>query len=178
MKGNFAHLIRPLVITLLILIVLEILSTAILPMVGLTKYRIPFNVLIVLYMGFKLETPFTSILILILQYTHSFFSIEGWEMGTVAGVMICIIISYLKDLLHLTSSVITIVVTQLFQTLWFIIVSSLIYLKTDDFSYIVQKFWRFLPESIVISLIAPFLFSILDVIWKTEGESSGLGSSV
>ncbi len=178
MKGNFAHLIRPLGITLLILIVLEILSTAFLPMVGLTKYRIPFNVLIILYMGFKLETPFTSIMILILQYTHSFFSIEGWEMGTVAGVMICIIISYLKDLLHLTSSVITIVVTQMFQTLWFLIVSSLIYLKTDDFSYIAQKFWRFLPESIVISLMAPFLFSILDVIWKTEGESRGLGSSV
>lgn len=177
MKGNFAHLIRPLGITLLILVVLEIMSTAFLPMMGLTKYRIPFNVLIVLYMGFKLETPFTSIMILILQYTHSFFSIEGWEIGTVAGVMICIIISYLKDLLHLTSSVITIVVTQVFQTLWFLIVSSLIYMKTDDFSYITHKFWRFLPESIVISLLAPFLFNILDAIWKSEGES-GLGSSV
>lgn len=178
MKGNFAHLLRPLGITLLILIVLEILSTAFLPMMGLIKYRIPFNILIILYMGFKLETPYTSIMILILQYTNSFFSIEGWEMGTVAGVMICIIISYLKDLLHLTSSVITIVVTQVFQTLWFLIVSSLIYLKTDQFSYIAEKFWRFLPESIVISLLAPLLFSILDAIWKTEGKSTGLGSSV
>ncbi len=177
MKGNFAHLIKPLGITLLILVVLEIMSTAFLPVMGLTKYRIPFNVLIILYMGFKLETPYTSILILILQYTHSFFSIEGWEIGAVAGVMICFIISYLKDLLHLSSSVITIFVTQIFQTLWFIIVSSLIYLKTDDFTYITQKFWRFLPESIVISLLAPILFSILDAIWKTEGES-GLGSSV
>lgn len=178
MKGNFAHLIKPLGVTLLILVVLEILSTAFLPMMGLTKYRIPFNVLIVLYMGFKLETPFVSIMILILQYTNSFFSIEGWEMGTVAGVVICIVISYLKDLLHLTSSIITIVVTQIFQTLWFLIVSSLVYLKTDDFSYIAQKFWRFLPESIVISLLAPFLFSILDAIWKTESDSGGLGSSV
>jgi len=177
-KGNFAHLIKPLGVTLLILVVLEILSTAFLPMMGLTKYRIPFNVLIILYMGFKLETPFVSLMILILQYTNSFFSIEGWEMGTVAGVVICIVISYLKDLLHLTSSIITIVVTQIFQTLWFLIVSSLVYLKTDDFSYITQKFWRFLPESIVISLLAPFLFSILDAIWKTESDSGGLGSSV
>jgi len=177
-KGNFAHLIKPLGITLLILIVLEILSTAFLPMIGLTKYRIPFNILIVLYLGFKLETPFVSIMILIIQYTNSFFSIEGWEVGTVAGVMICIVISYLKDLLHLTSSLITIVVTQIFQVFWFLIVSSLVYLKTDNFSYIVQKFWRFLPESIAISLLAPLLFSILDAIWKMDSDNSELGSSV
>jgi len=177
-KGNFAHLIKPLGITLLILIVFEILGTAFLPMMGLTKYRVPFNILIVLYMGFKLETPFVSIMILLIQYTNSFFSIEGWEMGTVAGVMICIVISYLKDLLHLTSSVITIIVTQIFQSFWFLIVSSLIYLKTDDFSYIIQKFWRFLPESIVISLMAPFLFRIFDAIWKMDSDNSELGSNV
>ena len=172
MRGSFLSILRPLGITLLILIILEIMSTALLPMMGLTTYRIPFNVLIILYMGFKLETPFTAILILITQYTHSFFSIEGWEMGTVAGVFICIVISYLKDLLHLSSSVITIFVTQLFQLLWFVVVSSLIYMKTDDFTYIIEKFWRFLPESIIISLLSPLLFGILDVIWKSEGESS------
>lgn len=177
MKGDWLKLLRPLGITLLILIVLEIFSTALVPMLGLTKYRIPFNILIILYLGFKLETPYTSLLIFILQYTHSFFSIEGWEMGTIAGVIICIVISYLKDLLHLSSSVITILVTQLFQSFWFVIVSTLLYLKEDNFSYIVEKFWRFLPESIVISLLAPFFFGILDVIWRAEGERS-LGERV
>lgn len=177
MKGDWLKLIRPLGITLLILVVLEIFSTALVPMLGLMKYRIPFNVLIILYLGFKMETPYTSLLILILQYTHSFFSIEGWEMGTIAGVIICIVISYLKDLLHLSSSVITIFVTQVFQSLWFVIVSILLYLKEEDFSYIVEKFWRFLPESIVISLLAPFFFGILDVIWRAETDRA-LGDSV
>ena len=177
MKGDWIKLLRPLGITLLILIVLEIFSTALIPMLGLTKYRIPFNVLIILYLGFKMETPYTSILILVLQYTHSFFTIEGWEMGTIAGVMICIVISYLKDLLHLSSSIITIFITQLFQFLWFAIVSTLLYLKEDNFSYIIEKFWRFLPESIIISLLAPFFFGILDVIWRAETERS-LGESV
>jgi uncharacterized membrane protein YvlD (DUF360 family) len=159
------------------LIVLEIFSTALVPMLGLTKYRIPFNILIILYLGFKLETPYTSLLIFVLQYTHSFFSIEGWEMGTIAGVIICIVIGYLKDLLHLSSSIITIFITQVFQFLWFVIVSVLLYLKEDNFSYIVEKFWRFLPESIAISLLAPFFFGILDVIWRTETDRS-LGESV
>lgn len=98
-------------------------------------------------------------------------------MGTVAGVLICIIISYLKDLLHLTSNLTTIFVTELFQLLWFFIVSFLIYLRSDDISYIVGKFWRFLPEGIIVSLLAPFFFSIFDVIWK-PGHENSLGTDV
>ncbi|MCR9204763.1 MAG: hypothetical protein NXH75_09310 [Halobacteriovoraceae bacterium] len=177
MRGDWLKLLKPLGITILILVVLEIISTALIPMMGLTKYRIPFNVLIVLYMGLKLETPYTSLLILTLQYTHSFFSIEGWEMGTIAGVLICIIISYLKDLLHLSSSLITILVTQMFQFVWFAIVSVLLYIKEESFSYILEKFWRFLPESIVLSLLAPFFFGVLDAIWRGEQDRS-LGESV
>jgi len=170
MKGDMIRTIRPLGITLLILVVLEIISTALLPMMGFIKYRIPFNVLLVLYVGLKLETPYTSIIILILQYTHSFFSIEGWEMGTISGVLICIVIGYLKDLLHLTSNVMTVFVVQMFQFLWFTIVSILVYLKEDSLTYIVEKFWRFLPESIFLSLIAPFFISILDTIWQIRED--------
>lgn len=177
MRGDWLKLLRPLGITILILVVLEIISTAMIPMMGLTKYRIPFNILIVLYMGLKLETPYTSLLILALQYTHSFFSIEGWEMGTISGVLICIIISYLKDLLHLSSSLITILVTQMFQFVWFSIISVLLYIKDESFTYILEKFWRFLPESIVLSLLAPFFFGILDAIWRGEQDRS-LGESL
>jgi hypothetical protein len=177
MRGNWLNLLKPLGVTLLILVIFEVLSTALFPMMGLIKYRLPFNVLIILYIGFKLENPFVAILIFILQYTHSFFSIEGWEMGTIAGVLIYVVISYLKDLLHLSSSIMTIFVTQMFQFLWFLIVSTILYIKTDELSYIIEKFWRFLPESIVISLLAPVLFAVLDVIWQSE-QQSALGDSV
>jgi len=176
-RGDWIKQLRPLGITILILVVLEIISTALIPMMGLTKYRIPFNVLIVLYMGLKLETPYTSLIILALQYTHSFFSIEGWEMGTIAGVLICVIISYLKDLLHLSSSVITIFIVQMFQFVWFFIVSALLYLKEESFSFILEKFWRFLPESILLSILAPFFFGVLDAIWRSE-ENRSLGESL
>jgi len=169
-KAQLKDIIVPLIITLLILIVLEIISTALLPALGVQKYIIPFNILIVLYLGFKLETPYLSVIILIVQYFHSFFSIEGWELGTIAGVFICIVISYLRDVLHFSSAIITIAVTQIFQLVWFFTVSFLFYLKTNSFSLIVEKMWRFIPESIVISLLAPFFFAILDRIWSTGGE--------
>ncbi len=159
-----------LLITVLILIVLEVLASAFLPLFGLNKYMIPFNILIVLYVGFKLETPYLAIIILVLQLTHSLFSIEGWEYGTIAGVLICIVIAYLRDLLHFTSSFVTMLTVFLFQILWFFISSSLLYLKFGSMDYIVQKFWRFIPESIILSLLAPIFFSLLDKVWKTKAE--------
>ena len=177
MRRQLKDLIVPLFITLLILVILEIISTSLLPAFGASKYIIPFNILIVLYLGFKLETPYLAILILVVQYFHSFFSIEGWEIGTIAGIFICIVISYLRDVIHFSSAVITMTVTQIFQIVWFIIVSFLFYLKTNNFGFLVEKTWRFIPESIAISLMAPFFFSIFDRIWGTSGEGM-LGEDV
>ncbi|MDD0852660.1 hypothetical protein HBN50_06105 [Halobacteriovorax sp. GB3] len=168
MKLQLKNILISQFITLLILIVLEIVSTGILPLLGLQKYTIPFNILIVLFMGFKLETPYIAVLIFLVQYFHSFFSIEGWEMGTIAGVIICIVISYVRDLIHFHSAAATMFVTQVFQVVWFVIVSGLLYLKLDNMDYLVEKFWRFLPESILISLMAPFFFSLLDKIWGVQ----------
>ena len=61
------------IITSILLIVLQVLSTAVLPILGLTKYRLPFNILIILFLAFKLESPFLAIFILIFQYIYSFF---------------------------------------------------------------------------------------------------------
>lgn len=174
MKYQLKNILPSLILTILILILLEVISSAFLPLIGLTKYRVPFNVLIVLFIGFKVEAPYQAILIFIIQYLHSFFSIEGWAMGTIAGVCITLIISYLKDLIHFTSAGATIVVTQIFQTVWFLIVSIFIYIQTNSFNYILDKFWRFIPESILISLLAPFVFTVLDRIWNVpEGGSIG-----
>ena len=170
MRVRTAESLPRLFITILILIVLEVLSSAFLPLFGISKYMIPFNVLIVLFLGFKLENPYLALMIVAIQYTHSLFSIEGWEMGSIAGIIICIIISYLRDVLHFTNSIVTILVTQLFQFVWFIILSSLLYLKLENFSYIIEKFWRFIPESLVISFVAPFFFSILDKVWGVKDD--------
>lgn len=177
MKSDFRSLILPLILTLLMLCVLEIFSTAFLPVVGLRKYIIPFNILIILYLGFKLESPYIAILIILIEYFHSFFSIEGWEFGTIAGVFICILTSYLRDILHFSSAGMTMLVTQIFQGVWFLIVSAIMYIRLENMDYIVGKFWRFIPESLLISLLAPFFFSVLDRIWS-GGEGGMLGDEV
>lgn len=171
MKFGPKEFILKIFFTLVIIFILEIVNTSLLSHMGRGGFNIPFNVLIILYFGFKIETQFLAVLILIFQYFHSLFTIEGWEMGTISGIVVCTIISYLKDLLHFTSTFFTIIVVQLFQVLWFVIVSALIYIKMGDFNYIINKFWRFLPEGIIASIIAPFLFFLLDKIWNSDRVS-------
>lgn len=169
---NFKKEIIPLILTCIILVFFEIISTTIFPILGIDNVRIAFNVLVILYMGFKLDTPWLAILIFFIQITHSFFTIEGWEMGTIAGIITCTSISYLRDVIHLGSTSLTMITVQIFQMVWFCIVALLIYIQIDSWAYVIQKFWRFIPESILISILAPFVFGLLDKIWQPRGDGA------
>ena len=168
MDSHFRRLFIRLFITVLILIVLEVLSSALFPFMGMIRYRIPFNVLIVLYLAFKLRTSWLPVMILVIQWFHSFFSIEGWEMGTIAGVLVSLVVSYLRDLLDFSSKPITIVLTQIFQCLWVAVIAGLFALKGAEGHYLIDKLWRFIPESMIASLLAPTFFIALDKIWSSQ----------
>ena len=171
MNIQFKDVLLPFLLTIVGLFIVEVFSTAFLPLLGIENFRISIIILLVLYFGFRLEVPFLAVMIFIIQYCHSFFSLEGWAISTFSGVLVCMIIGYLKDLLHFPSIIATMLVTQIFQTLWFFISSLLLYLKLGNWQYIFNKFWHFLPESIIISLLAPFIFLLLDKIWKVGHDS-------
>lgn len=168
MKTQLNHMFVPLIKTVLLLIVLELITTAIFPMVGLENYRVPFNILFVLFLGLRLETPYLAVLIFVVQYFHSFFSVEGWEMGTIAGIVICIVVSYVRGMIHFSSWSMTMMITFVFQVLWFFVVSLLVYIQLGSFEYVFDKAWRFLPQSIVIALISPVFFYLLNRMWRVE----------
>lgn len=171
MKLKLKNAIPSLLITLVILIILEIITTAFFPALGVSVVRLPFHVLLVLYVAFKLDSPLISLIIFSIEYVHGFFSIEGWAIGTFTGVMIGIIISYLRDLIHFSTSLATILIIQLFQIVWFVITSFLIYLREDDYAFLIDRSWKFIPESVIISVLSPLLFIVLDKIWKLDKES-------
>lgn len=168
MKTQLKDMFLPLVKTLSLLFILELFTTAIFPMVGLENYRVPFNILFVLFMGLRLETPYLAVLIFIVQYFHSFFSVEGWEMGTVAGIVICIVVSYVRGMIHFSSWSMTMLITFVFQIFWFLIISLLVYIQLGSFHYVFEKAWRFIPQSIIIALISPLFFFLLNKMWRVE----------
>lgn len=160
--------------TLILLIILEIFTSAFLPAIGLVNFKPAFSVLIVLFMAFKLETPVLPYLILLTQYTHSIFSIEGWGIGTLAGIIVALSVRYLRDLLHFSTAISTIVVVQVFQVAWFLMVTFMLSIKLGDFGSFFSIFWQFVPESIFVSIISPFFFMVLDRVWKVNERSAGV----
>ena len=170
-KFNIKKILPSFFGTLILLLFIEIISTAVLPAIGIVNYKIPIDILVILFLGFRLETPFLAIFILFIQLFHSIFSVEGWAYGTFTGVIVCMVIGYVKDHLQFTSILSTMILTQLFQILWFVIVGLLFYFQTKEFSYIELRFFHFIPESVFLSLISPLVYAILDKFWSTSSTT-------
>jgi hypothetical protein len=160
--------------TLLLLVFVEIVTTAFLPAIGIKEFKPAFSVLIVLFLAFKIETPLLPFLILIIQYVHSGFSIEGWATGTFTGVLVSISVRYVKDMLNFTSAASTMIVVQVFQIIWFIFISIMLSMKQGDFSGFLGYIGGNIPESIFLSLISHHFFKLLDNFWKVNQRSTGM----
>ena len=176
MSEKFKGLIISIFLTVLLLLFLEILSTSLFSIIGLAKFKPSFHIIIVIFLSFYFRNAYLAVLILLMQYIHSLFSIEGWAMGTFAGVIVSMLISYIRELINLSSPIITVIVTQVSMIVWFFITSILLYLQMDELNYVLEKFWRFLPESIVLSLLSPILFVLLETLWRKQVVDEGSGS--
>jgi hypothetical protein len=99
-----------------------------------------------------------------------------WKNCTMSIVMISA--NYLKELLHLTSAFMTMLIVQFFQVIWFVTVSVIMCLKISDFSKFGMIVWSFIPGSILLSLVSPFLFWILGNIWRVPSDSGPRGVEI
>lgn len=178
MRMRLSQLIISFFITLALLIGLEVLTSSVLPALGWQEYRLTFNVIIILFLAIRLDSPMVPWMILGLQMVHSAFSVEGWALGTMAGLIVLASANYLKELLHLTTAIMTMFTVQLFQVIWFLTVTVVICLKISDFDKFGMILWTFVPGSILLSLISPIMFWILGSIWKVPAEGGPRGVEV
>lgn len=171
MRMRFSQLLISFAVTMALLTGLEIVTSTILPAIGWNDYRLTFNVLIILFLAIRLHSAAVPWMIMGLQMVHSIFSIEGWALGTLAGLIVMISANYLKELLHLTTAIMTMITVQLFQMIWYITVTLIICLKISNFEKFGMIIWSFIPGSILLSLISPILFWILEQIWRVPSDS-------
>lgn len=158
--------------TSVLLIFLELISSVIFPSLGLQNFKPAFNVLIVLFLAFKLETPGLAFLILTFQYIHSIFSIEGWAAGTLTGILISLSVKYVREMLNFSTAISTIVVVQIFQLAWYFLITFIISLKMGDFSSFLTIFLGYLPESFFLSIISHHFFLLMDRFWYVDKKQS------
>lgn len=176
MKMRLSQVLISFALTMALLIGFEVITSTLLPVLGWMEYRLTFNVLIILFLAIRLDSPLVPWMILGLQLVHSAFSIEGWALGTLAGIIVMISANYLKELLQLSTAIMTMLTVQLFQIIWFVTVTLIICLKISNFDKFGMIMWSFIPGSILLSLISPLLFWLLRSIWRvpTHGGSRGV----
>jgi len=178
MRMRLSQILISFGITLGLLIGLEIVTSTILPVMGWKEYRLTFNVLLILFLAIRLDSPLVPWMIMGLQVVHSIFSIEGWAVGTLAGLIVMLSANYLKELLHLTTAIMTMITVQFFQLIWYLTVTLTICLKISDFEKFPMILWSFIPGSILLSFISPVIFWILSLIWRTQSEGSSRGVEI
>ena len=150
------------------LVACNIISTVFFSGASYFDFRVGLHVLIVLFLAFKINTNTLPYLIFIVEYVNSVFSIEGWAIGTLAGLIISIIVNYLKDLIQFTSAISIMLIVEIFQFILFFIVGAIFSLKMGSTDFFVNTFRYFLYESILLSLIAPIVFRILSTLWGSD----------
>jgi hypothetical protein len=178
MRMRFSQILISFAITLTLLIGFEIVTSTVLPALGWKEYRLTFNVLIILFMAIKMDSPIVPWLILGLQLIHSIFSIEGWALGTLAGVIVMLSANYLKEILQLSTAFMTMLTVQLFQFIWYLTVTLVICLKISDFEKFGLILWSFIPGSILLSLISPIIFWLLEMVWRVPSDSGPRGVEI
>lgn len=178
MRLRFSQLLISFAITMGLLLGLEIVTATLLPSMGWTEYRLTFNVLIILFLAIRLDSPTVPWMILLLQIAHSVFSLEGWALGTMAGIIVLVSANYLKELLHLTNAITTMITAQLFQFIWYLTVTLIICLKISNFDKFGMILWSFVPGSILLSIISPALFWILEQVWRVPSDGGPRGVEI
>lgn len=178
MRMRLSQILISFAISAALLIGLEVVTSTILPAFGWHEYRLTFNVLIILFLAIRLDSPAVPWMIMALQMIHSVFSIEGWALGTLAGLIVMTSANYLKDLLHLTTAIMTMITVQLFQMIWYVTVTLIICLKISNFDKFGMIIWSFIPGSILLSLISPLIFWVLEQIWRVPSDSGPRGVEI
>lgn len=77
MRMRLSQLLISFAITLAMMIGLEVVTSSLLPAMGWKEYRLTFNVLLILFLAIRLDSPMVPWMILGLQMIHSVFSVEG-----------------------------------------------------------------------------------------------------
>ncbi len=178
MRMRFSQMLMSFVISLGLLTGLEIVTATILPAFGWHEYRLTFNVLIIIFLAIRLDSPLVPWMIMGLQTVHSVFSVEGWALGTFAGLIVMLSANYLKEILHLTTAFMTMFTVQLFQLIWYITVTLIICLKISNFEKFGLIIWSFIPGSILLSLLSPILFWVLEQVWRVPSEGGPRGVEI
>lgn len=170
MKDNNSILLSFLMTTIL-LVISEIVTTTVFPLVGFSSIRFSFFPLLILFLSFYRNSNWIAFLIIFYSYIHSIFSIEVWYLSAFVGLMASIIVAYFSELIHLSNKFVTMFFSFIFQLGMIILKSLVFYLRGDGIDFIGKNFIGNIFEIILLTLLSPLVFDLLRYVWVFKTDS-------
>ena len=158
-------------ISVAIFILLEITTTTIFPLIGLSALRFSVFPLVVLFLSFYRNTNMIALLIILFSYVHGIFSVEVWYLSAFTGIVVSIIIAYFSDLIHLSNRFVTTFFAFAFQIAMVTLRSIVFFLRGDGWEFILKSLTNQVFEIIILSILSSFAFDFLSLIWETKIDS-------
>jgi len=158
-------------IVLCLFILLDIMNTTLLPILGLS-IRPPFFLILILYLAFFKEFSFIPLLVFIIHYSHSIFSIEGWAITTLSSLFLIVIIGQFREVIHLSNFIMAIFFLELFQIIWLALFSLFLFIKVGNIDFISHKISYVFYEITIVSLVAPLFFKFLNHFFNSQDGMS------
>lgn len=156
---------------IVLFLVLEISSSALIPAIFSSFYLPQFMPLFVLFIGIRWDSSIRPLLILFLNIIHGAFSVEGWAIGSFIGVLLSWPLGILREIIHFSSSFVLIIFSCIFYSLWFFLATFIFAMKNDQYHLIKEYTAIILIKSLLLAIITPLVFIILDKIWMGSSDS-------
>ncbi len=158
--------------TLFLVFILDFLSSSFFPIFQQTYFFPSFHILILIYLAFFQPAHRLPFLVLIIESFHSLFTVEGWALGTITGIIVGNILVLIRDTIQFSSFFATFLLVYAVQVLWSLISGTLLAIKLENW-YIVESYVTFsLIQGIILGLVALPFFKLLEKIWDKEDRSS------
>lgn len=151
--------------TILICVVFDILFMIFFPLFSLKWVAISVTQVVIIFLSFSLSYSWLPYGIMLLQITHSLFSLEGWALGTFIGVVLCLIMSRLKAVVQFSGPISIILTTYFGQLAWCLLAGVLTSVKNHDWKFFQLFAMQSLTYGAFTALLAPFIFFLLRNIW-------------
>ena len=159
------------IITIVLLVLVEVTTTTIFPLFGMASIRFSFFTLLVLFLSFYKNSNWIAFYIITFSFIHSLFSVEIWYLSAFIGIFVSILVAYFSELIHLSNRFVTMFFVFIFQLSMILSRSVVFYLRGDSSDYIFQNFLGHIFEVAILTILSPFVFDFLSLVWMTNTES-------
>lgn len=153
---------------LVVLFFVEIIFSILYESTSIHGFRLPLSMPLVVFLSYRASLRKFPWYLLGVEFIHSFFTLDGFGIGVLIGLLLFLCIFFGKDYINSSHRLFSVVFVFVGYHLWFL--GSML-IKAFKFKEIPSgslSYGHFLFMAILISLASPFIFKGFNQVWTKQ----------